>query len=137
MLFCNSIILKGNARYVVLFTTQSKLLDVTAVAGGEILFPNAFTPNANGSNGGVYNPNDPGQNLNDVFHPVFSGVEEYQLWIYNRWGELLFESNDILIGWDGYYKGDLSQQDVYVWKVKATTSQGTVINDAGDVTLIR
>lgn len=110
---------------------------VEAVASGEIVFPNAFTPNPNGSNGGVYDPNDPSQNLNDVFHPLFSGVEEYQMWIYNRWGELLFESNDILIGWDGYYKGRLSQQDVYVWKVKATTAQGTVINDAGDVTLIR
>ncbi|RLD27557.1 MAG: hypothetical protein DRI54_00885 [Bacteroidetes bacterium] len=110
---------------------------VEAVASGEVIFPNAFTPNPNGSNGGVYDPNDPSQNLNDVFHPLFSGVEEYQMWIYNRWGELLFESNDILIGWDGYYKGELSQQDVYVWKVKATTSQGTVINDAGDVTLIR
>lgn len=110
---------------------------VTAIAGGEILFPNAFTPNSNGANGGVYDPTDPSQNLNDVFHPAFSGVEEYQLWIYNRWGELLFESDDILIGWDGYYKGELSQQDVYVWKVKATTLQGTVINDAGDVTLIR
>lgn len=110
---------------------------VTAIAGGEIIFPNAFTPNLNGSNGGVYDPNDPSINLNDVFHPAFSGVEEYQMWIYNRWGELLFETNDIFIGWDGYYKGELSQQDVYVWKVKATTLQGTVINDAGDVTLIR
>ena len=110
---------------------------VEAIASGEIVFPNAFTPNPNGSNGGVYDPNDPSQNLNDVFHPFYSGVEEYQMWIYSRWGELLFESNDILIGWDGYYKGELSQQDVYVWKVKATTAQGTVINDAGDVTLIR
>ena len=110
---------------------------VAAVAGGEIEFPNAFTPNPNGPNGGIYDPNDPSKNLNDVFHPVFTGIEEYQLWIFNRWGELIFESNDILIGWDGYYKGELVQQDVYVWKVKATTTHGTVINDAGDVTLIR
>jgi len=110
---------------------------VSATASGEVLFPNAFTPNPNGANGGVYDPNDPSQNLNDVFHPVFSGIEDYQLWIYNRWGELVFESNDILIGWDGYFKGELSKQDVYVWKVNATTSNGTVINEAGDVTLIR
>jgi gliding motility-associated-like protein len=110
---------------------------VSAVASGEVIFPNAFTPSPNGSNGGAYNPNDPSENLNDVFHPIFSGIEKYQLWIFNRWGELIFESNDILIGWDGYYKGELSKQDVYVWKVEATTSQGTVINNAGDVTLIR
>jgi len=110
---------------------------VTAEASGEIIFPNAFTPNPNGSNGGAYNPNDPSENLNDVFHPIFSGIENYQLWIYNRWGEIIFKSNDILIGWDGYFKGRLSEQDVYVWKVKATTAHGSVINEAGDVTLIR
>lgn len=110
---------------------------VFATASGTIEFPNAFTPNPNGSNGGYYDPNDPGQNLNDVFHPKVSGVEEYQLLIYNRWGELIFESVDVNIGWDGYYKGRLSQQDVYVWKVRARTIQGSIVNDVGDVTLIR
>ena len=111
---------------------------VFAEASGNVDFPNAFTPDPNGSSGGYYDPQNPGENLNDVFHPVFSaGIEEYQLLIFNRWGELIFESTDIYVGWDGYYKGRLSQQDVYVWKVKARTVQGTVINDAGDVTLIR
>jgi PKD repeat protein len=110
---------------------------VFATASGTMEFPNAFTPNASGPNGGYYDPNDPSANMNDVFHPNFSGIEEYQLLIYNRWGELIFESLDILIGWDGYYKGKLSQQDVYVWKVNARTVQGTYINQAGDVTLIR
>lgn len=110
---------------------------VFATASGTVEFPNAFTPNPNGSNGGHYDPNNPGANLNDVFHPKASGVEEYQLLIFNRWGELIFESIDIDIGWDGYYKGKLAQQDVYVWKVRARTIQGTIINDAGDVTLIR
>lgn len=110
---------------------------VTASASGEIAFPNAFTPNPYGSNGGVYDPNDVSSDLNDVFHPVYSGIVQYQLWIFNRWGELIFVSNDINIGWDGYYKGSLVQQDVYVWKVKAVTVSGTVINDAGDLTLIR
>ena len=110
---------------------------VFATASGTIEFPNAFTPNPNGGNGGYYDPNDPSANLNDVFHPKFSGVEEYQLLIFNRWGELIFESTDIYIGWDGYYKGRLSQQDVYVWKVKARTIQGTILNEVGDVTLIR
>jgi gliding motility-associated-like protein len=110
---------------------------VFATASGTIEFPNAFTPNPTGPNGGYYDPNDPSANMNDVFHPNFSGIEEYQLLIYNRWGELIFESLDILIGWDGYYKGKLSQQDVYVWKVNARTVQGTYINQVGDVTLIR
>jgi PKD repeat protein len=110
---------------------------VLASASGEIVFPNAFTPNVYGSNGGVYDPNDITRDLNDVFHPVYSGIKEYQLWIFNRWGELIFTTTDLLIGWDGYYKGVLSQQDVYVWKVRAVTIDGKVIQDAGDVTLIR
>ena len=110
---------------------------VFATASGTMEFPNAFTPNPNGANGGYYDPNDPSANMNDVFHPNFSGIEEYELLIYNRWGELIFQSTDIMIGWDGYYKGKLSQQDVYVWKVNARTIQGTFINEAGDVTLIR
>jgi gliding motility-associated-like protein len=38
--------------------------------------------------------------------------------IYNRWGELIFVSNALEYRWDGYYKGDLCQQDVYVFKIR-------------------
>lgn len=110
---------------------------VFATASGTIEFPNAFVPNPNGSNGGHFDPSDPTNSGNNVFHPNFSGVEEYHLLIFNRWGELIFESHDVYVGWDGYYKGKLVQQDVYVWKVNARTIQGTIINEAGDVTLIR
>ncbi len=96
--------------------------------------PNAFSPNANGSNGGAYNPKDVN---NDVFHPVISGVAKYELNIFSRWGELLFVSKDIDIGWDGYYKGKLCTQDVYVWKINATTIDDKRILKTGDVLLLR
>ena len=57
--------------------------------------------------------------------------------IFNRWGELIFESKDIKIGWDGYYRGKLCQQDVYVWKLFAKFEDGTIVEKAGDVTLLR
>jgi len=57
--------------------------------------------------------------------------------IYNRWGELIFESFDIDIGWDGYYRGRLSPQDVYVWKIMLQFGDGTVVQKAGDLTLVR
>ena len=107
---------------------------VIAVSAGEIIFPNAFTPNPSGPSGGYYDPND---FSNDVFHPVFKGVVEYELQIFNRWGELIFVSKDPNIGWDGYYRGKLCKQDVYVWKVKAKFSNGEVIEKVGDVTLLR
>lgn len=109
---------------------------ILAEGGGEIVFPNAFTPSANGSSGGYY---DLSENLynNDIFFPMQEGVDDYQLLIFNRWGELIFESREVNRGWDGYYKGELCKQDVYVWKVRARFTDGNEIQRAGDVTLIR
>ena len=107
---------------------------VIATVGGGVTFPNAFTPNPNGGSGGAYDPNSV---TNDVFFPVFEGVEDYHLMIFNRWGELLFESFDINIGWDGYYRDKPVQQDVYVWKAEVTFTDGTESVQAGDVTLLR
>ncbi len=107
---------------------------VVAKAAGKIELPSAFTPNPTGPNGGHYNANDYN---NDVFHPVFVGVDEYQLSIFNRWGELIFESKDPHIGWDGYYRGELCKQDVYVWKVKGKFINGESFFKTGDVTLLK
>ena len=100
---------------------------------GDIIFPNAFTPNENGPNGGGYNP----FNLdNDVFFPFASFIDDFHMMIFNRWGELIFETEDIAIGWDGYYRGKLCQQDVYVWKAYAKFIDGKTVNRVGDVTLL-
>ena len=106
---------------------------VTAKATGMIDFPNAFTPIAGSSSNGYY---DPRSLDNDVFFPIHKGVETYELLIFNKWGELLFESTDVNRGWNGYYRGQMAKQDVYVWKVKATFIDGQRIEKAGDVTLI-
>ena len=100
---------------------------------GLIEFPNAFSPNVVESSGGYYNIHSLD---NDVFFPLHKGVEEYQLQIFNKWGELIYESNDIAKGWDGYYRGQLVKQDVYVWKVEARFVNGQRYEKAGDVTVI-
>ena len=107
-----------------------KVLTVIA----DVQFANAFTPNANGSSGGYYDAND---NSNDVFFPFARGVVEYDMMIFNRWGELIFRSNDIKIGWDGYFNGKICQQDTYVWKVSMGFFDGRKYNNTGSVTLIR
>ncbi len=107
---------------------------VIAEESGEIVFPNAFTPDPGGSNGGVYDHNAID---NNIFFPVNAGVTEYHLMIFNRWGELIFESFDVNIGWDGYYRGKLCQQDVYVWKVQGKFANNEEFVKAGDVTLLR
>jgi gliding motility-associated-like protein len=112
--------------------TDTAYKDIKVIS--DIQFPNVFTPNVNGGNGGSYNP----ANLdNDVFFPYTSGVVEYKLLIFNRWGELVFESQDINMGWDGYFNGKLCQQDAYVWKADVKFFDGRKYNKTGNVTLLR
>jgi len=72
-----------------------------------------------------------------VFFPFVTGVENFHMLIFNRWGEIIFETFDVKIGWDGYYRGQLCQQDVYVWKANVNFIDGRSITKAGDVTLLR
>jgi gliding motility-associated-like protein len=105
----------------------------TAEVSGEIVFPNAFTP-GNGPSDGYY---DPRSFSNDHFFPKYEGVAKYRLEIFNRWGELVFVSEDVRKGWDGWYRGAPAKQDVYVWKCHATFSDGRDAVLKGDVTLLR
>ncbi len=66
--------------------------------------PNVFTPNNDG--------------INDEFRIIGKDLHQSQLLIYNRWGECVFESNDINTGWDGRYKGNMCPQDTYLWVLR-------------------
>jgi len=116
------------------FDSLTKVDAVTVIVHGKVIFPNAFTPNPDGPNGGVYSK---GSKDNDVFYPYWEGVTEFNMEIYDRWGEKIFESNDINIGWDGYYKGKLCKSEVYVFKAKWKYADGVKDSKVGDVTLIR
>ncbi len=99
-----------------------------------IKVPNVFIPDPTGPNGGDYDPDNPN---NQVFFPFTEYVDKFHMMIFNRWGEMIFETYDINKGWDGYYKGKLCQQDAYVWKIEATFFDGREKSLTGDVTLLR
>lgn len=99
-----------------------------------IKFPNAFVPNEGGPTGGYYSARSDQQE--EVFHPVYSGVTSYNLRVYSRRGILVFESDDIQVGWDGYYKGQKAEPGVYIWKVRGTFKTGEPFVKGGDVTLL-
>jgi gliding motility-associated-like protein len=107
---------------------------VTITPVYDINFPTAFTPNPNGGNGGVWDPNDLS---NDVFYPFARFVDDFRMRIFNRWGELVFESDDIRRGWDGFYRGQLSPQDVYVVQAWFRFVDGKEIDKLTDLTLFR
>ena len=100
-----------------------------------IEFPNAFFPEQNGPTGGFYSASS--DDAASVFHPVSSGVTTYKLRIFSKRGLLIFESNDINIGWDGYYKGRQCQTGVYIWKVRGNYINGEAFTKMGDLTLLK
>ena len=97
-------------------------------------FPTAFVADVNGSNGGYYSD---AKTTNNVFYPVIqSPVQDYHLTIFNKNGILIFESKDIKIGWDGYYKNELVEIGVYIYNVKGRFEQGEYFNKRGDITVL-
>ncbi len=95
----------------------------------QMLMPNAFTPGKDGQGSGDGN--------NDTFLPLTRGVTEFQMMIFNRWGQLLFETRNAEVGWSGYFNGKLCQQDVYVYRITAKYESGQIITRVGDIHLMR
>ncbi len=90
-----------------------------------IYVPNAFTPGGN-----IKNP---------VFYAYGLGIADFNMTIYSRWGQILYESDDIYEGWDGTINGNEAQRGVYVWTIKYTTDidPTNVHKMIGHVTLLR
>lgn len=89
----------------------------------DILVPQIFSPNNDG--------------VNDVLLALGDDIVSFQLLIYNRWGELVFESTDPNKGWDGKFKGSNAQQGVYVYVLNAELKDIGEVNKKGDITLVR
>lgn len=88
-----------------------------------IYIPNAFTPNSD--------------NINQTFGAKGVGIKEFEMFIYNRWGELIFTSENINSQWDGTYQNTESPQGVYVYMINVKSSSGRTYNFTGHFTLIR
>jgi gliding motility-associated-like protein len=95
---------------------------IEKIALAEVFVPNAFTPN--------------GDRENDVLF-VRGGIDELSFKIYNRWGELVFETEDQSIGWDGTYKGNPVDPGVFVYHLISKCSENEEIFKKGNVTVIR
>ncbi len=112
-------------------TSSNNCVDVTSVLvcidpDVSIYVPNAFTPDGDG--------------INDIFIPKGLGLDpdQFEMWIFDRWGNLVFHGTDLYQGWNGAVEGqtDVSQQDVYVWKIKVGDQNGGKHTYIGHVTMI-
>jgi gliding motility-associated-like protein len=94
------------------------------VAEPFILIANAFSPD--------------GDNLNDELIPIYNGIEQLISYkIFNRWGEKVFESNDLNQGWNGKYNGILQPLGTYVFSIEGRSYSGISVLKNGNVTLVK
>lgn len=118
---------EGGAQYWVeveyagCFTSDSIWIDEYPYCIVDI--PTAFTPNGDG--------------VNDTLFVVGSGIQTLDFKLFNRYGELIFETNDISKGWDGNYFGTKQEQEVYVFYLKAICFDGLITEKKGNITLMR
>ncbi len=120
------------------FTTTTYVMTITDINGcsssdnvtvyvieedQDIFVPNIFSPNGDGNN--------------DVFYVEGSNLNNFNLSIFNRWGELVFESSDQNTGWDGTQNGKGLNNAVFVYMVRYTDSAGNEQTISGNVTLLR
>lgn len=89
-----------------------------------LFLPTAFSPNGDGAN--------------DEFRPLNTNLESYTISIYNRWGEVVYQSDDSTVGWDGIYKGQNAGLGVYTYSAEYKfNNQSETKSFSGNVTLIR
>lgn len=119
----------GSATYIVTARTAegceaSDDIKLTAFGKADLYVPTAFTPNGDGKN--------------DQAIVIPAGIRELVFFrIYNRWGELVFMTNDASRGWNGIFKGQPQDSKVFVWEAKGIDFNGNLIFKKGTVTLIR
>lgn len=100
--------------------------DVSVLKRETIFVPNVFTPQ-----------NTDGLGLNDYFTIRSYGINNYHMQIYNRWGSLLYETNNINPGWDGTFNGDSCPDGVYFYIIDAIGFSKKTYHLHGTVTLLR
>jgi gliding motility-associated-like protein len=92
--------------------------------GTNIAMPTAFSPNNDGKN--------------DVYKAVYtSEPDAFELNIYNRWGERVFQTNNINSGWDGKFKGADAPVETYTWWISYTATDGSKKAEIGTFSLLR
>lgn len=101
--------------------TSEKVLEI--IPDFYFYFPNSFTPNKN--------------DKNETYTGYGAGVKSYRMRIFNRWGQLVFESNDMLVGWDGTIKGTPAGPDSYVCVFDLESYSGKKTRRMGNVNVLR
>ncbi len=96
---------------------------ITIIKEPNLFYPTAFTPN--------------GDNLNDIFNVFGQFITSFEMKIFNRWGEMMYTTDDLDKGWDGLYKGTLMPEGTYVFRASITDQAGRTFDRSGTIVLLR
>jgi gliding motility-associated-like protein len=119
----------ADVRYKVVASTVAgckgeAYVNVRVYKGPDIYVPTGFTPNGDGKN--------------DRFTPFPVGMKSYNYFrIFNRWGQLVFQTRRLNDGWDGTIGGQLQPEGIYVWMIEGLTKDDRVISKKGTIMLIK
>ncbi|MFN7014208.1 MAG: gliding motility-associated C-terminal domain-containing protein, partial [Bacteroidia bacterium] len=105
------------------FSNPAFALTVTDIICGDLFFPTIFSPNGDG--------------LNDEQCVLGNCIESVSWAVYNRWGEKVFETEDKTACWDGTFKGNPLNTGVYVYKLSAILTNGSIIKQNGNLTIVK
>ncbi len=114
------IVVASNTSYCQVHDTVTVIVDENC---GDFFIPNVFSPNDDG--------------LNDVVNVHGRCIYSFNLQIFDRWGEKVFETSSITEGWDGTYRGQKMTTGVYVYKVDGVDLMGDPFKLKGNITLLR
>jgi gliding motility-associated-like protein len=96
---------------------------ITIIKNPNIFHPSAFTPN--------------GDALNDIFNVYGQYIDEFEMNIFNRWGELMYTTKDLELGWDGTYKGTQMPEGTYTFVARMKDLAGRTFEESGSILLLK
>jgi gliding motility-associated-like protein len=123
----SSLIIKTPGKYYLTMTDKCGTYTDTVVVDSKVCFCEFFMPNAFSPNDDATNEFFPYENLETVINII----------IFNRWGEKIYDRKATNKGWDGYYKGEIVQQDVYLYLIQYVNCGGRYVYLKGTFTLLR
>lgn len=89
----------------------------------DVFVPTAFSPNEDG--------------INDIFEVKVSMYKAFQMSVLNRWGEVIFHSNDITKGWDGMFKGEIAAVGSYIYDIEIVNNLDQTVKKSGTFVLLK
>jgi gliding motility-associated-like protein len=113
----------NGASYMYIDDVSVRLCDISSESASEYYIPNAFSPNGDGNN--------------DFLFVRGKNISAINLTIYSRWGEKVFETQDISQGWDGTFRGAPLENAIFVYHLVLTYADGKTESSSGNISLVR